>query len=351
MRRCPAMRRYPVALLFLFVAAALAHAPARLAAQDAKTPDAAYASPGKHAVETVLYDWKDDVREREVPVKIYYPKTGEGPCPIVIFSHGLGGTREGYEYLGRHWASHGYVSVHLQHKGSDDSAWKGQAKPLDALRDSLKNPAHAINRPADVKFAINQVEKLNDAGPLKGRLDLKRIGMAGHSFGAYTTLAVAGEVFVLPTGRELSVVDSRIKAAIPMSSPVPRQEAQRQKAFRKIKIPCLHMTGTEDDSPVGDTKKEERRLPFDLSGDLADRYLVIFNGGDHMIFSGRGRLPGDRSKDERFQELIRASTLAFWDAYLREDASARKWFAVGGFETMMGRDGTLEKRTKGAGAR
>lgn len=329
----------------LLLVLALALAPARPAAtEELKSPDAAYSAPGKHAVETVRYDWNDSARSREVPVKIYYPKQGAGPFPIVVFSHGLGGTREGYEYLGRHWASHGYVSVHLQHKGSDDSAWKGQARPLDALRDSLKNPAHAVHRPADVKFAINQVERLNEEGPLKGRLDLKRIGMAGHSFGAYTTLAVAGQAFVLPTGRELSVADPRIKAAIPMSSPVPRTEAQRQKAFRQIKVPCLHMTGTEDDSPVGDTKKEERRLPFDLSGDLADRYLVIFNGGDHMIFSGRGRLPGAREKDARFQELIRAASLAFWDAYLRDDDAARKWLAQGGFERAMGPDGTLEKK-------
>ena len=288
----------------------------------------------------MLDDWKDDARRRDVPVKIYLPKTGQGPLPVVIFSHGLGGTREGYEYLGRHWASHGYVSVHLQHIGSDDSVWKGQARPLDALRESLKGPAQAanvINRPADVKFAIDRLEKLNrQPGPLKGRLDLTRIGMAGHSFGAYTTLAVAGEVFVLPSGRELSMADPRIKAAIPMSSPVPRQPAQRQKAFRQIKIPCLHMTGTEDDSPVGDTKKEERRLPFDLSGDAADSYLVIFKGGDHMIFSGRGKLPGDRQKDPRFQQLIRAATLAFWDAYLRDDPAAKKWLAGGGFEALMG---------------
>ena len=47
---------------------------------------------------------------REVPVKISdYPASG-GRCPVVIFSHGLGGSRDGDQYLGRHWASHGYVS-------------------------------------------------------------------------------------------------------------------------------------------------------------------------------------------------------------------------------------------------
>ncbi len=329
-------------VLIAFVARIAAPTAAEKAAGSAP----AYAAPGKHAVATVLYDWKDTRRDREVPVKIYYPKQGEGPFPVIVFSHGLGGTREGYTYLGRHWASHGYVSVHLQHIGSDDSVWKGKPNPLDALRQSLKNPIHAINRPADVRFAIDQVEKMNDKGPLQGRLDLERIGMAGHSFGAYTTLAVAGQVFVT-RWKEISVADPRVKAAIPMSSPVPRDKEKRKRAFARIAVPCLHMTGTEDHSPVGDTRQEERRLPFDLSGDLADRYLIIFNGGDHMVFSGRGRLPGNREKDPRFQELIRAASLAFWDAYLREDATAKTWLAGGGFATAMGSDGTLEKNAAG----
>src|SRR2546423_15576637 len=72
-------------------------------------------SSGPYAVEVIRYDWLDGKRERKVPVKIYFPKSGNAAFPVIIFSHGLGGSREGYEYLGRHWASHGYVSVHLQH--------------------------------------------------------------------------------------------------------------------------------------------------------------------------------------------------------------------------------------------
>jgi predicted dienelactone hydrolase len=314
----------------------------------AAPPDAGFAAPGKYAVQTVLDDWKDPARDREVPVKIYYPKTGRGPCPVIVFSHGLGGSREGYEYLGRQWASHGYVSVHVQHKGSDTDVWKGNARPMDALRAAAKDPSNAVNRPADVRFAIDKLTKMNrQDGPLAGRLDMARVGAAGHSFGAYTTLAVAGEVFVGPFGRGISVADPRVKAAIPMSSPVPRRKETLDRAFGSIKIPCLHMTGTEDSSPIGDTPKEDRRLPFDHSKG-PDQYLVIFNGGDHMIFSGRGRLAGNRAKDARFQELICAATTAFWDAYLRGDAKAEAWLAGGGFQSMMGRDGTLEKRLKAA---
>ena len=109
-------------------------------ALTAKEPAVVYdGKPGPYAVETACYDWQDKPRQREVPVKIYFPKTGDGPFPVIIFSHGLGGSRDGYEYLGRHWASHGYVSVHLQHKGSDTAVWKDQAKPMEAMRQAIKD--------------------------------------------------------------------------------------------------------------------------------------------------------------------------------------------------------------------
>ena len=68
-------------------------------------------------------DWTDAARGRTVPAKIYYPTDAAGPFPVIVFSHGLGGTREAYEYLARQWAANGYVSVHLQHPGSDDIPW------------------------------------------------------------------------------------------------------------------------------------------------------------------------------------------------------------------------------------
>ena len=53
------------------------------------------------ASDFVRADWHDVARNRDVPAKIYFPTEGAGPFPVIIFSHGLGGTREGYEYLAR----------------------------------------------------------------------------------------------------------------------------------------------------------------------------------------------------------------------------------------------------------
>jgi len=165
-------------------------------------------------------EWFDPRRSRRVPAKLYYPETGPGPFALIIFSHGLGGSRENYAYLGRHWASAGYVAVHVQHLGSDEAVWRESQQPLQALQRAAANLQNALDRPRDISFAIDQMEHMHrQEGPLAGRLDLSRIGVAGHSFGAYTTLAVAGEVLVGRRGGTLSFVDLRVQAAIPMSTP------------------------------------------------------------------------------------------------------------------------------------
>jgi predicted dienelactone hydrolase len=297
-------------------------------------------------VATLSEVWTDAARNREVPVKIYYPEEENGPFPVIVFSHGLGGTREGYEYLGRHWASYGYVSVHLQHKGSDDSVWKGKSKPLEVLRESLKDPSTSANRPGDVKFAVDQLEKLNSEKlPLKDKLDMKRLGMSGHSFGAWTTLAIAGEKAA--PSREAKFADSRFKAAIAMSAPAPsvKQKELLDRAFAEVKIPVMHMTGTLDNSPIGETAAAERRIPFDhISG--SDQYLITFDGGNHAIFSGPGPKLGHSKKDLVFQKYILISSTAFWDAYLKDNAQAKAWLTGGDFKKALGKEGSFEMKTK-----
>ncbi len=279
-------------------------------------------------VAVVRYTWHDAARDRDVPVKIYYPAKGKGPFPIIIFSHGLGGNREGYEYLGRYWAGCGYVSVHLQHLGSDDAVWRdagGLAAAALAFKKSLDDVSNAINRAKDVSFGIDQMLKMNTRAdsPLKGKLDTADIGMAGHSFGGWTTTAVAGEDF----GKDApSLGDPRIKAAIAMSAPVPKP-ADRAHAFDKITIPIFYMTGTRDDSPIGETKAAERRIPYDGTGH-AETCLVIFKDADHMVFSGH-LFPV--ATDADYQSLICAGSIAFWDAHLRGNAAAKDWLYNGSF--------------------
>ncbi len=51
--------------------------------------------------------------------------------PLVVFSHGIGGSRQGYSYLGKHWSARGVASLHVQHIGSDAALWRGNPFGVD----------------------------------------------------------------------------------------------------------------------------------------------------------------------------------------------------------------------------
>jgi len=294
---------------------------------------------------------------REVPIKVYRPADVEEPAPVVLFSHGLGGSREGYAYLGRYWASHGYISVHLQHAGSDDAVWRDvpAAQRMRAIRTAASSATVALDRAHDVPFVLDELERLDDEADssLRGRLDVERVALAGHSFGAWSALVGGGQTLVSPSGRAMRIDDARIDAIIPLSAPVPRSRRQRQRAFQTIAAPALHMTGTHDESPIRNTKPDERRIPFDQTpgpdADGSPSYLIIFEGADHMTFAGRRRPGGPADagrRDAAHHPLIRAATLAFLDAYLRDDPAARAWLDGDGFPEMLGDEATLERKTR-----
>ena len=216
---------------------------------------------------------------------------------------------------------------------------RGAASPGDTLRAAM-NVENSVNRPLDVSFVLDQLADFNgQGGILRGRMDMQRIGVAGHSFGAFTTLAVAGQK--LGPG-ERNFADPRVKAAIAMSTPVPRRPSENN--YADICIPVFHLTGTADESPLlNDTTAKNRRVPFDLI-QHAPQFLLTFQDGDHMIFSGRSNAfsPEKRSA---LLDVIRESTTKFWDAWLRDEATAQAWLTKGGAKSALGPLGVWEMKT------
>ena len=127
-----------------------------------------------------------------------------------------------------------------------------------------------------------------------------------------------------------------------MSAPVPGGAARAGDQFTHIPVPVFHMTGTRDDSPIGETKAPDRRIPYDQST-TPGTCLLILTGADHMTFSGH-ILGAFHQEDARFQPLILAASTAFWDATLRNNQAARAWLYNGGFKTLLGNQGTFETR-------
>ncbi len=319
----------------------------------ASLPVAAWAAPyGNTARDVEIWreKWRDAKRDRDVPVKFYYPLRGEAPYPVIVFSHGLGGSREGYEYLGRYWAGQGYISMHVQHIGSDESLLINRADVRATLAEAA-NARNSFQRARDIVFALDQLAAMNEAAasPLRGKLDLARIGMAGHSFGANTTLLSCGMKMAGPRGQSFAAFDRRIKAGLVLSPPAPRM-GDYNLIFGAIRLPLLHMTGTRDESPIADvgTTAAMRRLPFDnIRG--ADSYLLTLQNGDHMVFSGRAAPGRDTRLDARHHELILQSSTAFWDAYLRDDVRGRSWLR-GEFAGELGDSGVFEQKSAKAKA-
>ena len=255
--------------------------------------------------------WRDDARSREVPVKVYLP-AGTDPAPAVIVSHGLGGSREGLAYMGRALAAHGYVAVHVQHAGSDiEAARAGPGQPMQNLAAAAGDPVVAINRFADIPFAVTELLRLNgQPGALRRRIDGDHLAILGHSFGAVTSLAIAGHAF--PGGQ--TVRDPRIDVAVALSPSPPRRQTSSE-AYGGIDIPVLMFTGTADTSPVDDFTPERRQEPFGALN-RAFRMLVVFDGADHGVFGGRARGPAE-STDPSIQAETARITLAFLDRFLK----------------------------------
>jgi predicted dienelactone hydrolase len=196
---------------------------------------------------------------------------------------------------------------------------------------------NAIARLKDVSFALDRLEALDRDDPVwRHRLDLGRVGLAGHSFGAETTLGAAGKRY----GRgEAGLPDRRIRAAIAMSPPGGPVEG-----FAGIRVPVMVLTGTLDDSPawLTPTKAADRRNAFD-GLPPRDKFLVIFEGGDHMVFAGQSRRRGDASADAFIHRQIRMATVAFWDAYLKDERTAREWLS-GEWRVALGAGGLIERK-------
>jgi predicted dienelactone hydrolase len=274
----------------------------------------------------------DATRNRDIPIRVYLPANTTQE-PVVLYSHGLGGSRRGSAYLGEHWAARGYMAVFLQHPGSDDSVW--QDVPTQQRMQAMKQAASGKNfllRVKDVSAVLDQLAIWNTskASPLAGRLNLNEVGMSGHSFGAVTTEAVSGETFPM-VGQKFT--DPRIKAAIAFS-PSPPHRGNAGRAFGSVTIPWMLMTGTKDVAPIGDTDVASRLKVYPALH-VAPKYEVVLYNAEHSAFTDRP-LPGDQElRNPNHHRVILALSTAFWDAYLRGDANALAWLNGPGPRSIM----------------
>lgn len=266
----------------------------------------------QEAISVQDFDWQDASRQRAVPVRLYLPAVSNAskPVPLIVFSHGLGGSRQGYQYLGRYWASHGYASLHVQHIGSDSKLWLGNPFGLTMRLKDAAQDGEAMARAKDMSFALTEL--LAQSG-LAGRLDANRIVAAGHSYGANTVMLLVGAA--VPHGGEvLNLRDPRIKAAMLLSAPPFYGYSNPALILGGIALPTLHVTAMGDDIlvPGYGSGVDDRVNLFNAMGDPR-KTLVVFAGGSHSIFTDRTGTGG-----VELNPKVKAATQALSLAFLRQ---------------------------------
>lgn len=320
----------------------------------------AYGALGAGPVHSLRGVWRDGERQRQLAWHLYLPP-GRGRVPLVIFSHGLGGSREtGAAWLS-HWSAHGLACLALQHPGSDRDQLAGVA-PLDLPRVMAQamTGEQMLSRVADVQFVVSRLVRggvaeecdrveVVEAGiapagsaeqPPSGdidpaapalpepfpyeRLDLDRLGFAGHSFGALTAQALAGER--LDWGKPDVTTAKPFRAFLALSPSARGAPAGRAAGFAAICRPFFSITGSRDKGiGRGDVGPENRRLPY-AHMPPGHKYLLVLAGATHRHFAGEAE---DRRRTPAFTRAVQAASLAFWRCYLMGEEAARRWLQSG----------------------
>jgi predicted dienelactone hydrolase len=270
---------------------------------------------------------RDAARKKDLPCTVHYPKEG-GPFPVILFSHGFGGDRNAFAPVGRHWASCGYVVIHPTHSdglgrrvgsiNGGDAQMNNTRSRFGGLMRGLNDPKAIGDRVADLIAVLDDLDRLPKSVPgLRGKIDTKRIGVGGHSFGAYTTMLIGGVTVDLGSEKAKSFRDKRVQCILPISAQGTGQQGLTPNSWKDLTIPMMTVTGTRDRGSQGqgvDWKKEPYRY-----SPPGDKYLVVIDGANHFSFGG-----GLGVGSSAIVECVKRVSTHFWDAYLKGSEVSRE---------------------------
>jgi predicted dienelactone hydrolase len=226
--------------------------------------------------------WTDAARSRELPVLLRWPN--EKPKGVMIYSHGLGGKKEGGDFWGKAWSAAGLLVVHLQHPGSDGPSLKGG---YPALRTAMA-PEQLIARMKDVRFAVAEINRRHASGAgTWGAVPTEKMAVGGHSFGARTTMLTAGW-----QRNGISGSDPQPKAFVALSPALSNKNdlAQSRKEMAAVTRPFLVCTGSLDGEVLNNGETPETRRMVYEAMPAGKKALLWLDGADHFTFAGNEKL-------------------------------------------------------------
>lgn len=277
----------------------------------------------------------DSSRKREIPVHVDYPE-GDGKFAVIVFSHGEGGSPRTNEALLRFWASHSFVVLAPSHADAVSGAARDPAS--ESAREPAGDATHDVRswegRVRDLSFVVAATAAVEAALPaLQGKLDENRVGVAGQSYGAFGAMLLAGaSINVSRKERDKSFSDPIPRAFVLISPPGRGQQGLTEKSWAAVERPVMVVTGTRD--PGVKNQDPSWRLDAYQLSPPQGKFAVFIEGASHLSLTGLVAEPGTappkspgkptNSPEEEVAifKCVRIATLAFWDAYLKEDAAA-----------------------------
>ena len=277
---------------------------------------------------------KDSSRNRDLAVHVTYPE-GTGPLPVIVFSHGAGGSGRTYDALASFWATHGFVVLAPNHAdgpaGGKDPASESIREPAG---DAAADPKGWETRARDLAFVAAATAAVEARVPaLSGKLDDAHVGVGGQSYGAFAAMLVAGAaVEITKKDKPRTFADPIPKAFLFVSPPGKGQQGLSEKSWAAVDRPLMVVTGTRDLGAKG--QDASWRLDSYQLSPPGGKYAVFIEGASHLSFTGLAAEPGaalpkagakKTSVDAEvaiFKDM-KIATLAFWEAYLKDDANAK----------------------------
>jgi len=303
----------------------------------------------------------DAARDREVVLTVRMPAAEEARAlPMVIFSHGAGGSGDAFVRLSVLLAERGFVVVHPWHSDSLELARRRGEPGIDSQRDlrQLIERVDVVDRLADIRFILSNTERIGAAVDRADVIDAARVGLAGHSAGAMTTQMAAGVTFFpvrgsgAPTRTPIRTPVDGISAFAVISGQGIGSDRGRyrrtEESWKACDRPMLVITGSRDEVSISPETPQSRRHPFEYAPADGRKYLAFIDGATHSAFQGPSSRPRMRAQDPAnaawIGEITAAMVAALMEAWVMDDAAAQSWLQSGAVREIPG--GELEWRHK-----
>jgi len=261
--------------------------------------------------------------QRELNIRVRFPVGDESSAtkfPLVVFSHGAFCYPQQYANVTDFWVSHGYVVVFPDHLDSPNLG-KIDPRNLAILLQSRVN---------DMSLVLDSVAAIETAIPeLAGKIDTERLAVAGHSFGGMIAMVKSGlEIKESEQDPAVIFADPRFDAAVIMSG-VGQMQQMTDVAFAGLTGPLFASGGTLDEGNVGTGETypwQWRMSPYTLAPE-GDKFSLVLENADHYLGGQICRDNKGGPDDAEGARVVRATNLAFLDAYVKGDKHAKRWLA------------------------